>query len=100
MNFCSQKFKRRIPATFGFNRTALHVTQIELFEDDVVWPPRSCDLTPYYADKAETIDALKDNIRKAIGVIQLRTIDNVLKNWTDLVGYCRGSHLNEISFHY
>ena len=43
---------------------------------DVVW---SCDLTPldyylwgaiknkFYADKPETIDALKDNIRKAIG---------------------------------
>ena len=42
---------------------------------DVVWPPRSCDLTPlayclqgaiknkYYADKAETIDAIKENIR-------------------------------------
>ena len=41
-----------------------------------------------YADKPETIDALKDNIRKAIGEIQLHTIDNVLKNWTDCVGYC------------
>ena len=48
---------------------------------DVVWPPRSCDLSPLnyylwgpvkvkcYADKPETIDALKDNIRKAIGKI-------------------------------
>lgn len=66
---------------------------------DVVWPPRSCDLTPLdyylwgavkdkcYADKPETIDALKDNIREAIGEIQLHTIDNVLKNWTDRVGY-------------
>ena len=56
-----------------------------------------------YADKPETIDALKDNIREAIGEIQLHTIDNVLKNWTDRVGYCmasRGSHLNEIIFHY
>ena len=59
---------------------------------DVVWPPRSCDLTPLdyylwgvvkdkcYADKPETIDALKDNIREAIGEIQLHTINNVLKN--------------------
>ena len=52
---------------------------------DVVWPPRSCDLTllDYYlwgADKPETIDALKDNIREAIGEIQLHTIDNVFKN--------------------
>ena len=31
-------------------------------------------------DKPETIDALKDNIREAIGEIQLDTIDNVLKN--------------------
>ena len=82
---------------------------------NVVWPPRSCDLTPLdnylwgvvkdkcYADKPETINALKGNIREAIGEIQLHTIDNVLKNWTDRVGYCtanRGSHLNEIIFHY
>ena len=82
---------------------------------DVVWPPRSCDLTPLdyylwvavkdkcYADKPETIDALNDNKREAIGKIQLHTIDNVLKNWTDRLGYCiasRGSHLNEVIFHY
>ena len=56
-----------------------------------------------YADKLETIDALKDNICEASFEIQLRTIDNVLKNWADRVGYCmasRGSHLNEIIFHY
>ena len=66
---------------------------------DVVWPTRSCDLTALvyyfwgavkdkcYADKLEIID----------------TIDNVLKNWTDRVGYCkasRGSYLNEIIFYY
>ena len=80
---------------------------------DVVWPLRSCDLTlldyylwgalkdKCYADKPETIDAIKDN--EAIGEIQLHTIDNVLKNWTDRVGCClasRDSHLNEIIFHY
>ena len=71
---------------------------------DVVWPPRSCDLTPQdyylwravkdkcYADKPEA----KDNIREAIGEIQLHTIDNNLKNWTDRVG----SHSNEIILHY
>ena len=56
-----------------------------------------------YADKPESIYALKDNIREAIGVIQLQTIDNVLKNCSDHVGYCMasgGSHLNEIIFHY
>ena len=82
---------------------------------DVVWRPRNCDLTPLdcylwgavkdkcYADKPETIVALKDNICEAIGEVQLHTINNVLKNWTNRVGYCmasRGSHLNEITFHY
>ena len=54
-----------------------------------------------YADKPKTIDALKDNLRKAIGEIQLHTIENVLKNKTDRVSYCmasQGSHLNEIIF--
>ena len=57
----------------------------------------------YYAYKPETIDALKNNIREAIGEIQLHTIDNVLKNWTYRVGFCmasRASHLNENMFHY
>ena len=82
---------------------------------DVVWPARSFDLTPLdyylwgaikdkcYADMPETIDALKDNINEAIDEIQLHTIDNMRKNWTDCVGYCmasRDSHLNEIIFHY
>ena len=82
---------------------------------NVVWPPWSCDLTPLdyylwgavkdkcYADKPETIDALMDNIREAIGETQLHTIDNVFKNWTNRVGYCiasRGNHLSEIIFHY
>ena len=52
-----------------------------------------------YADKPETIDALKE----AIVEIHLHTIDNVHKNWTDRVGYCmasRGNHLNEIIFRY
>ena len=55
-----------------------------------------------YSDKPETIDTLKDNIREANGEIQLHTIDNVLKIWTNHVGYCmasQGSYLNEIIFH-
>ena len=79
---------------------------------DVVWSWGLAPLHYYlwgadkdycYADKPETIDALKDSICEAIGEIQLQTIDNVLKNSTDRVGYCmasRGSHLNEIIFHY
>ena len=69
----------------------------------LVWPLRSCDFTPLdyflgnavknkcYNDKSETIDALKDNTREAIGEIQLHTIDNVLRNWTDRVDYCMAS---------
>ena len=56
-----------------------------------------------YADKPETIDALKDNIREAIDEVQLHAIDNVLKNCSDRIGYymaSQGSHLNEIIFHY
>ena len=79
---------------------------------DVVWPPRTCDLTSLdcylqvsvkdkcYAAKPETIDALKNNICEVIGEIQLLTIDNVLQNWADRVGYCMASHLNEIIFYY
>ena len=111
--------------TFDFNRTALHATQPKLhsmFENrlisrraDVVWPTQSCNLTPleYYLwgdvkDKCYTpivqltIDALKDNIRIANGEIQMHTIDNVLKNLKDRVGYymaSRGSHLIEVIFH-
>ena len=92
----------RIWATIGFNRTALRDTAEAtldvlrpVFENhiissraDVVWPPRSCVLKPLeyylwdavkdkcYAHKPETTDALRDNIREAIGEIQLHTIDN------------------------
>ena len=112
----------RVLATLGFNRMALRGTQPKLHSmfctlflkialANNVWPSWSCDLTPLdsylwgavkskcYADKPETIYALKDNIREAIGEIQLHTIDNMLKNWTDRVGYCianRGSHLNKL----
>ena len=80
-------------ATFSFNRNQTAKATLDVlrpvFEDriisrkaDVVWPPWCCDLTTLdyylwgvvkgkcYADKPETIDALKDNIREAIGEIQ------------------------------
>ena len=78
----------------------------------IVWSPRSCDFKPSdyylwvavkdkcYADKPETIDALKDNIRESIVEIQRYTINNVLKNWTDRVGFCMVSQLNDIIFQY
>ena len=77
-----------------------------VFEDRIIISrPDVVDIVGliFVKDKLETIDAIKDNICEAIGEIQLHTIDNVLKNWTDRVGYCmasRGSHLNEIIFHY
>ena len=81
-------------ATFAFKRFPLPTLDVlrALFEvriisrrADVVWPPWMCDSIPldYYlwgADKPERIDALKDNMREAIGEIQLHTVDNVLKN--------------------
>ena len=54
---------------------------------DVVWLPRSCDLTPLdyylssavkdkcYSDKPEAIDALKDNIHEVIGEIEVDLLD-------------------------
>ena len=54
-----------------------------VFKDRIISHKDKC-----YADKPETIDAVKDNIREAIVEIQPQTIDNVLKNWTDRVGYC------------
>ena len=56
-NFCSQKLKRRILVTFGFTAEATLDVLRTVFEDriisrraDVIYPPRSCDLTPldYY----------------------------------------------------
>ena len=83
---------------------------------DVVWPPWSCNLTPLdyylwgavrfkcYADKPEPIDALKDNVREAIGEIQLCIRSIMCLNIRPIgLGYCmasRGSHLNEIICHY
>ena len=40
---------------------------------------RRADKDKCYADKPETIDVLKENIREAIGKIQLHTIDNMIK---------------------
>ena len=67
----------------------LFVDRIISRRANVVWQPRSCDLTPLdyylwgavkdkcYPNKRETIDALKNNICEALGEIQLHTIDNV-----------------------
>jgi len=53
-----------------------------------------------YANQPETIQELKHKIKVAIDEIRAHTVENVLKNWVDRMGYCatsRGCHLNEIS---
>lgn len=81
---------------------------------DIDWPPRSCDLTPLdyflwgyvkgkvYADDPQTIDQLKDNIRRVIGDIEPQLCDNVMENFTKRMVACqksRGGHLPDIVFH-
>ena len=48
----------------------------------------------FYADKLETIDALKDNIREAIGEIQLHTIDNTLEQRWEILRHFFEHHDN------
>ena len=113
MNFCSQRRRGEDIGNIWFQQESATCHTAEgtldvlrsVFEEriisrraDAVWPSRSCDLTPLdyylwgavkdkcYADKPETIEALKDNIREAIAEIQLHKIDNVLRSWTDRVG--------------
>ena len=92
---------RSILATFSYNRTALDATQWKLHSMFCAFfwkiALSATELTSFdhigaaiwhrwtivcgykcYADKPETIDALKNNIRKTIGEIQLHTIDNML----------------------
>ena len=113
-NFCSQKLKRRKLVIFAFNRTALRATQSKLHSmfcalflkvalsaaELMSFSHLGAAIWHRWVNicyKPETIDALKDNIREAIGEIQLRL------HWTDRVVYCMASgssHLNEIIFHY
>ncbi|GFS52995.1 transposable element Tc3 transposase [Trichonephila clavipes] len=79
----------------------------------VNWPTRSCDLTPLdyflwgyvkslvYADKPQTLDHLKDNIRRVIADIRPQMLEKVIENWTSRLDYIRarsGSHMSEIIF--
>ena len=61
------------------------IRQIISFLDHYLWGDVK---DKSYADKPETIDVSKDNICEAMGEIQLHTINNVFKNWTDREGYC------------
>ncbi|GFX24996.1 transposable element Tcb1 transposase [Trichonephila clavipes] len=79
----------------------------------VIWPPRSCDLTPLdyflwgyvkslvYADKPQMFDHLEDNIRRVIADIRPQMLENVIENWTSRLDYIpasRGSPMPEIIF--
>ncbi|GFV53123.1 DUF4817 domain-containing protein [Trichonephila clavipes] len=79
----------------------------------VNWPPRSCHLTPLdyflwgyvkslvYEDKPQTLDHLKDNIRRVIADIRPQMLEKVIENWTSRLDYIRasrGSHMPEIIF--
>ena len=82
--------RRYVPYSRSYNRCFAPVFEDRIFSRraDVVWPPRTCDLT---------------SLVILFGEIQLHTIVNVLKNWSDHVVYCmasRGRHLKEIIFHY
>ncbi|GFV48626.1 putative DD41D transposase [Trichonephila clavipes] len=60
----------------------------------VIWPPRSCDLTPLdyflwehvkslaYADKPQTLDHLEDKIRRVFADIRPQMLEKVIENWT------------------
>ncbi|GFV04369.1 transposable element Tc3 transposase [Trichonephila clavipes] len=79
----------------------------------VNWPPRSCALTPLdyfqwgyvkslvYADKPQTLDHSKDNIRRVIADIRPQMLEKVIENWTSRLDYIRASrdsHVSEIIF--
>ncbi|GFT54238.1 DUF4817 domain-containing protein [Trichonephila clavipes] len=79
----------------------------------VNWPPRSWDLTPLdyflwgyikslvYADKPQTLDHLKDNIRPVIADIRSQMLEKVIENCTSRLDYIRtsrGSHMRDIIF--
>ncbi|GFV49245.1 hypothetical protein TNCV_237791 [Trichonephila clavipes] len=54
-----------------------------------------------YADKPQTLDHLKDNIRRIIDDIRPQMMEKVIENWTSRLDYIRasrGSHMPEIIF--
>ncbi|GFX90071.1 uncharacterized protein TNCV_2420551 [Trichonephila clavipes] len=69
----------------------------------VNWTSRSCDLTTLdyflwgyvksliYEDKPQTVDHLKDNIRRFIADIRPQMLEKVIENWTSILDYIRAS---------
>ena len=100
-------------ATYFMPESIYCVKRLISQNDNVNWPQKSCDLTPFdnflwgsvkekcNAYKAETIDLLKANIRDTIAQIQFHTLQKVHESWSDWMSYCktsRSSHMNEIIF--
>lgn len=80
---------------------------------DVLWPPRSPDLTTcdfflwgylkarVYATKPRTLDALKDSIRTEIEAINEALLERVHRNFLERLASCYeqdGHHLRDICF--
>ena len=95
-------------------RCTVFENRIISWNSDAIWTPQNYDLTTLdyllwgavkdkcYANHPETIEALKHEIEVVIHGIETQTIENVLKNWVDRMGYrkaSRGSHLNDVVFH-
>ncbi|GFV76182.1 uncharacterized protein TNCV_4672711 [Trichonephila clavipes] len=60
-----------------------------------------CKLPLVYADKPQTLDHLKDNIRRVIADIRPQMLEKVIENWTSRLDYIqasRGSHIPVIIF--
>ncbi|GFV70082.1 hypothetical protein TNCV_403541 [Trichonephila clavipes] len=61
----------------------------------------TCLASLVYADKPETLDHLKDNIRRVIADIRPQMLEKVIENWTsglDYIRASRGSPMPEIIF--
>lgn len=82
--------------------------------EDVMWPGRSCDLTPLdfflwgflkekvYANNPRTVSKLKHEIRRVIDEIEPALCQNVIENFVKRINVCRqsrGGHLSDIVFH-
>ena len=70
------------------------------FKKSIFWLPSPLKYK-CYANHPETIETFKHEIEVAIHGIEAQTMENVLKNWVDRMGYCkdsRGSHLNDVVF--
>ncbi|GFT81425.1 transposable element Tc3 transposase [Trichonephila clavipes] len=78
----------------------------------VIWPPRSCDLTPLdyflwryvkslvYADKPQTLHHLEDNMCRVIADIRPQMLEKVIENWTSRLDYIRASRGSPMSGSY